>query len=73
MTVWDRHYAGRAVRLVASEIRELLKLTERPDIISFAGGIPEPRLFPAAALADGAREVALATLAGRTEGSGPHN
>ncbi|MFC4625373.1 PLP-dependent aminotransferase family protein [Daeguia caeni] len=30
----------------ASEIRELLKLLERPDIISFAGGIPDPKLFP---------------------------
>jgi DNA-binding transcriptional MocR family regulator len=30
----------------ASEIRELLKLLERQDIISFAGGIPDPALFP---------------------------
>src|SRR3546814_18015078 len=30
----------------ASEIRELLKLLEEPDIISFAGGIPDPALFP---------------------------
>ena len=30
----------------ASEIRELLKLTARPDIISFAGGLPAPELFP---------------------------
>lgn len=30
----------------ASEIRELLKLLEKPDIISFAGGIPDPALFP---------------------------
>lgn len=32
--------------LRASEIRELLKLTEEPDIISFAGGLPAPELFP---------------------------
>lgn len=32
--------------LKASEIRELLKLTEQPDIISFAGGLPAPELFP---------------------------
>ncbi|MEK8121674.1 PLP-dependent aminotransferase family protein [Methylocystis sp. IM4] len=31
----------------ASEIRELLKLVDRPGVISFAGGIPDPRLFPA--------------------------
>ena len=29
-----------------SSIREILKLTERPDIISFAGGLPAPELFP---------------------------
>ncbi len=32
----------------ASEIRELLKLLDQPDIISFAGGIPDPELFPVA-------------------------
>lgn len=30
----------------ASEIREILKVTERPEIISFAGGLPAPELFP---------------------------
>lgn len=38
--------AERAKTLKASEIRELLKLTERPEIISFAGGLPAPELFP---------------------------
>lgn len=33
-------------QLKGSEIRELLKLTARPDIISFAGGLPAPELFP---------------------------
>jgi hypothetical protein len=33
-------------RMKASEIRELLKLLDQPDIISFAGGIPDPALFP---------------------------
>jgi 2-aminoadipate transaminase len=32
----------------SSAIRELLKLTEKPDIISFAGGLPAPELFPVA-------------------------
>lgn len=36
----------RMNHLKASEIRELLKLTEEPDIISFAGGLPAPELFP---------------------------
>lgn len=39
-------YAERTSSIKASEIRELLKLTEQPDIISFAGGLPAPELFP---------------------------
>ena len=39
--------ATRAARMKASEIRELLKLLDQPGIISFAGGIPDPALFPA--------------------------
>jgi hypothetical protein len=41
----------------ASEIRELLKLLERPDIISFAGGIPDPALFPDVAFKDAYAEI----------------
>ncbi len=44
---WEDIFASRASRLRASEIRELLKLLDQPDIISFAGGIPDPKLFPA--------------------------
>lgn len=43
---WEPRYARRAERMRASEIRELLKLLDRPGIISFAGGIPDPVLFP---------------------------
>jgi 2-aminoadipate transaminase len=39
-------FSQRAEGLKASEIRELLKLTEMPEIISFAGGLPAPELFP---------------------------
>lgn len=39
-------YARRAARMRASEIRELLKLLEKPGITSFAGGVPDPALFP---------------------------
>lgn len=39
-------YSTRAKALKASEIRELLKLTEKPDVISFAGGLPNPQTFP---------------------------
>lgn len=38
--------AKRMGGLKASEIREILKITERPEIISFAGGLPAPELFP---------------------------
>lgn len=51
MTDWSGHYAARAQRMAASEIRELLKLLDQPDIISFAGGIPDPALFPRAEIA----------------------
>jgi 2-aminoadipate transaminase len=39
-------YAVRMAHLKASEIREILKVTERPEVISFAGGLPAPELFP---------------------------
>jgi 2-aminoadipate transaminase len=38
-------------RMSVSAVREILKVTERPDIISFAGGLPAPELFPVDALA----------------------
>lgn len=43
---WNQVLATRSSRMKASEIRELLKLLDQPDIISFAGGIPDPALFP---------------------------
>ncbi|RQD68885.1 MAG: PLP-dependent aminotransferase family protein [Tindallia sp. MSAO_Bac2] len=39
-------YADRMNNMKASEIRELLKLAERPEIISFAGGLPAAEMFP---------------------------
>lgn len=39
-------YSSRMEGIKASEIRELLKLTERSEVISFAGGLPAPELFP---------------------------
>jgi DNA-binding transcriptional MocR family regulator len=55
---WEPRYARRAERMSGSEIRELLKLLDQPDIISFAGGIPDPALFPEQA----AREAAAAIM-----------
>lgn len=49
---WTNVLASRSSRMKASEIRELLKLLDQPDIISFAGGIPDPALFPVAAFKD---------------------
>ena len=43
-------YSNRVKQVKASEIREILKLTQRPDIISFAGGLPAPELFPIEAM-----------------------
>lgn len=45
-------FAHRAQGMKASEIRELLKLLDQPDIISFAGGIPDPAHFPREAFAE---------------------
>ncbi len=39
-------FANRMKNMQASEIRELLKILDQDDIISFAGGIPDPTLFP---------------------------
>jgi 2-aminoadipate transaminase len=47
-----RHFSQRVAGTKRSAIRELLKLTERPEIISFAGGLPDPETFPAAELAE---------------------
>ncbi len=49
--------ASRSSRMKASEIRELLKLLDQPDIISFAGGIPDPSLFPAEAIGEAYQAV----------------
>lgn len=45
-TSWDNRYAFRTQRMTGSAIRELLKFTALPDVISFAGGMPAPAAFP---------------------------
>ena len=59
--------------LVRSEIRELLKLTGQPGIVSFAGGLPDPELFPIEEMKDVVntvleREGGQALQYGPTEG-----
>ncbi|WP_425450916.1 PLP-dependent aminotransferase family protein [Deinococcus irradiatisoli] len=45
-TFWTSRLSGRARSMTASAIREILKITQQPDVISFAGGLPAPELFP---------------------------
>ena len=75
-TLWDHRYALRLQRMSSSVIRELLKFTTQPDVISFAGGLPAPSVFPveefkraAEAVLDGQGTNALQY--GTTEGYAP--
>ena len=43
---WERFLAKRTEKMQSSAIRELLKLTQQPNVISFAGGLPAPEIFP---------------------------
>jgi 2-aminoadipate transaminase len=49
---WQRLFERSGKSLTGSDIRDLLEVTARPEVISFAGGLPAPELFPAAALRD---------------------
>lgn len=49
--------ARRAHKMNPSVIREILKVTEKPGIISFAGGLPSPRTFPVEAFASACEAV----------------
>jgi 2-aminoadipate transaminase len=46
-TTWERRFAHRIQYMKASTIRKLLQFTTMPDVISFAGGLPAPKIFPA--------------------------
>ncbi|RYF18831.1 MAG: PLP-dependent aminotransferase family protein [Comamonadaceae bacterium] len=68
--------ARRAERMNPSVLREILKVTERPGIISFAGGLPSPRTFPVAEFAEACDKVLRADGPGAlqyaaSEGYGP--
>ncbi|MCK6625081.1 MAG: PLP-dependent aminotransferase family protein [Anaerolineae bacterium] len=54
---WTHRYAQRTQRMTSSAIRELLKVTEQPDMISFAGGLPAPEIFPVEEMAVAADRV----------------
>jgi 2-aminoadipate transaminase len=50
-------FARRVSRIGVSAVREILKVTEQPEIISFAGGLPAPELFPVDIIAQAHAEV----------------
>ncbi|HHH40973.1 MAG TPA: PLP-dependent aminotransferase family protein [Chloroflexi bacterium] len=54
---WTPHLATRTKRMKSSAIRELLKLTQQPDVISFAGGLPAPEFFPIREVEEACRYV----------------
>ena len=57
--------AGRLGRAASSPVREILALTERPGVVSFAGGLPAPELFDVAGLRDAFATVLSDESAGR--------
>ena len=74
MTAWT--LAQRAAKMNPSVIREILKVTEKPGIISLAGGLPAPQTFPIESFAQAAAQVlahegAAALQYAASEGFGP--
>lgn len=75
-TPWAARFALRMKSARGSAVRELLKLTERPEVLSFAGGLPASEAFPVEAFERAARQVlehdgASALQYGVTEGYRP--
>jgi 2-aminoadipate transaminase len=75
-TAWTTRYALRTRRISSSQIRELLKITQRPGMISFAGGLPAPEVFPIQRFEEACHKVltqqaAVALQYGATEGYEP--
>jgi len=75
-TPWLHRFAQRTQRVKSSAIRELLKLTQKPDVISFAGGLPAPEVFPTEQFKEACQRVLTdhgpeALQYGPTEGYAP--
>lgn len=75
-TAWTSRYAQRTKTIRSSAIRELLKITQNPEIISFAGGLPAPDVFPTKRFREACCKVLdsqaqLALQYGATEGYEP--
>src|SRR5437868_301689 len=75
-TAWTSRYALRTKGIKSSAIRELLKITQRPAIISLAGGLPAPEVFPIRRFEEACQKVLstkgpIALQYGATEGYEP--
>ena len=75
-TAWTSRYALRTKTIKSSAIRELLKFTQKPEIISFAGGLPAPDVFPTERFREACNKVLaenahLALQYGASEGYEP--
>jgi len=75
-TTWTSRYAQRAKAVKSSAIRELLKFTQRPEVISFAGGLPASEVFPVERFQEACQRVLqtqanMALQYGATEGYEP--
>jgi 2-aminoadipate transaminase len=75
-TAWTARYALRTKTITSSAIRDLLTVTQRPGMISFAGGLPAPDVFPAERFEEACHKVltqqAVSALQyGETEGYRP--
>jgi DNA-binding transcriptional MocR family regulator len=75
-TAWTSRYALRTKNVKSSAIRELLKITQHPEVISFAGGLPAPDVFPIERFSEACSRVLeqngkVALQYGATEGYEP--
>lgn len=75
-TAWTDRYAARTKGITSSQIRELLKFTQKPGMISFGGGLPAPEVFPVQRFEEACHKVltqqaATALQYGETEGYRP--
>jgi len=75
-TLWTERLASGAKNMTSSAIRDLLKVTEQPEVISFAGGLPSPDCFPTEEIMAAAERVLIekplaALQYGPTEGYAP--
>jgi 2-aminoadipate transaminase len=75
-TAWSSRYATRTKGVTSSAIRELLKVTQKPGMISFGGGLPAPDVFPVERFGEACQRVlanhsAHALQYGETEGYAP--